>query len=80
METAQAGDRCDFTGVLVVIPDVRQLATPGVKTETSNRHKHGEGFQNEGIRGLKALGVRELSYRLAFLACSVTATNPRVIS
>ena len=29
-------------------------------------------------RGLKALGVRDLTYRLAFLACSVQATNPRV--
>ena len=25
----------------------------------------------EGVRGLKALGVRDLSYKLAFLACSV---------
>ena len=31
----------------------------------------------EGVRGLKSLGVRDLTYRLAFLACSVTATNPR---
>lgn len=30
------------------------------------------------LRGLKALGVRDLSYRLAFLACSVESTNPRV--
>ena len=29
-------------------------------------------------RGLKALGVRDLNYRLAFLACSVTSTSPRV--
>lgn len=77
VETAQAGDRCDFTGVLVVVPDVRQLATPGVRTETNFRQKGNEGFETEGIRGLKALGVRELSYRLAFLACSVNATNPR---
>lgn len=37
-----------------------------------------QGFESEGVRGLKALGVRELSYRLAFLACSVAPTNPRV--
>lgn len=37
----------------------------------------GEG-NNEGVRGLKALGVRDLKYRMAFLACSVTPTNPRV--
>jgi len=34
-------------------------------------------LDNEGVRGLKALGVRDLSYRMAFLACSVAATNPR---
>ncbi|XP_076354712.1 minichromosome maintenance 6 isoform X2 [Tachypleus tridentatus] len=77
VENAQAGDRCDFTGTLVVVPDISQLATPGVRTESSVRHKGMEGFETEGVRGLKALGVRELSYRLAFLACAVTSTNLR---
>lgn len=30
VETAQAGDRCDFTGTLIVVPDVSQLNTPGM--------------------------------------------------
>lgn len=30
VETAQAGDRCDFTGTLIVVPDVSQLSTPGM--------------------------------------------------
>lgn len=37
-----------------------------------------EGYESEGIRGLRALGVRELSYKLVFLACYVAPTNPRV--
>ncbi|KAM9322307.1 DNA replication licensing factor MCM6 [Pholidichthys leucotaenia] len=78
VETAQAGDRCDFTGTLIVIPDVSQLSTPGVRAESSTRVPGGpQGFESEGLRGLKALGVRELSYRLAFLACNVAPTNPR---
>uniref|UniRef100_A0A673ATK7 DNA replication licensing factor MCM6 n=1 Tax=Sphaeramia orbicularis TaxID=375764 RepID=A0A673ATK7_9TELE len=78
VETAQAGDRCDFTGTLIVVPDVSQLSTPGVRAETSTRVAGGpQGFEAEGLRGLKALGVRELSYRLAFLACNVAPTNPR---
>uniref|UniRef100_A0A3Q1HBN8 DNA replication licensing factor MCM6 n=1 Tax=Acanthochromis polyacanthus TaxID=80966 RepID=A0A3Q1HBN8_9TELE len=78
VETAQAGDRCDFTGTLIVVPDVSQLSTPGVRAETSTRVAGGpQGFESEGLRGLKALGVRELSYRLAFLACNVAPTNPR---
>ena len=32
MEHAQAGDKCDFTGTLIVVPDVAQLATPGIVT------------------------------------------------
>ncbi|KAM3865695.1 DNA replication licensing factor MCM6 isoform 1-T1 [Diretmus argenteus] len=75
VETAQAGDRCDFTGTLIVVPDVSQLSTTGVRAETSSRAAG--GFESEGLRGLKALGVRELSYRLAFLACNVNPTNPR---
>lgn len=78
VETAQAGDRCDLTGTLIVVPDVSQLSTPGVRAETSTRSAGGrQGFESEGLRGLKALGVRELSYRLAFLACNVAPTNPR---
>uniref|UniRef100_A0A8C4ZVQ7 DNA replication licensing factor MCM6 n=1 Tax=Gadus morhua TaxID=8049 RepID=A0A8C4ZVQ7_GADMO len=77
VETAQAGDRCDFTGTLIVVPDVSQLSTPGLRTETSSRVGGGQGYETEGMRGLKALGVRELSYRLAFLACYVAPTNPR---
>lgn len=73
----QAGDRYDFTGTLIVVPDVGVLANPGTRAEISSRHKGGES-QPEGVRGLKALGVRELNYRMAFLACSVAATNTRV--
>jgi hypothetical protein len=30
VEQAQAGDKCDFTGTLIVVPDVSQIATPGL--------------------------------------------------
>merc|ERR1719312_1445097 len=69
VETAQPGDRCDFTGSLIVVPDVGAINAPGAQAETSNRHK---GEQAEGVRGLKSLGVRDLHYRMAFLACSVS--------
>ncbi len=29
VEMAQPGDRCDFTGCLIVVPDVAQIAVPG---------------------------------------------------
>uniref|UniRef100_A0A8C6Y2A8 DNA replication licensing factor MCM6 n=1 Tax=Naja naja TaxID=35670 RepID=A0A8C6Y2A8_NAJNA len=77
VESAQAGDKCDFTGSLIVVPDVSQLSTPGVRAETGSRVTGKEGYETEGIRGLRALGVRELSYKLVFLACYVAPTNPR---
>lgn len=76
VETVQAGDRYDFTGTLIVIPDVAMLQVVGAKAETGTRHKAGEQAM-EGVRGLKALGVRDLTYRTAFLACSVQPTSVR---
>jgi len=77
VETVQAGDRYDFTGTLIVVPDIGVLAAPGARAETNARHKAGE-TSSEGVRGLKALGVRDLNYRMAFLACSVQPTSTRV--
>ncbi|KAH1018069.1 hypothetical protein HUJ05_005891 [Dendroctonus ponderosae] len=75
VESVQAGDRYDFTGTVIVVPDVGAMALPGAKTQIASRHKHGD--EAEGVRGLKALGVKDLHYRMAFLACSVQATNPK---
>nr|CAB3263695.1 DNA replication licensing factor MCM6-like [Phallusia mammillata] len=74
VEVAQAGDRCDFIGTLIAVPDVGQLYSQGTKVEPAQgRERVNEA---EGIRGLKALGVRDLTYRQAFLACHVASTNP----
>ncbi|KAG8181898.1 hypothetical protein JTE90_026057 [Oedothorax gibbosus] len=78
VEMAQPGDRVDFIGTLIVVPDVSQLSTPGVRAESSARHKGREGFETEGVRGLKALGVRELSYKTAFLAATVVPTEMKI--
>lgn len=52
------------------------LSLPSAKAEIGSRNRNNE--QREGVSGLKALGVRELTYKTAFLACSVTATSLRV--
>lgn len=77
VETVQAGDRYDFTGTLIVVPDVAVLQFPGAKADTAPRNQTGEASAAEGVRGLKALGVRDLNYRMAFLACSLEATTSR---
>ncbi|XP_029173730.1 DNA replication licensing factor Mcm6 [Nylanderia fulva] len=75
VELVQAGDRYDFTGTLIVVPDVGALALSTAKAEIGPKSRNNE--QREGVSGLKALGVRELTYKTAFLACSVTATSSR---
>ncbi|XP_043601948.1 DNA replication licensing factor Mcm6 isoform X2 [Bombus pyrosoma] len=76
VETIQPGDRYDFTGTMIVVPDVSVLSLSGAKADLkAARRKPTE--QGEGITGLKALGTRELTYKTAFLACSVTPTSFR---
>ncbi|KAI7866660.1 MCM2/3/5 family-domain-containing protein [Spinellus fusiger] len=82
VERAKAGDKCIFSGTLIVVPDVAAFRTPGTSVETqrdsSTRSK--EGLANEGVTGLKALGVRDLTYRMAFLACMVQPATTSKIS
>jgi DNA replication licensing factor MCM6 len=67
----KAGDKVVITGMPIVIPDVGQLF--GVNAE-SRREIYGrgrDGFGSDGVTGLKALGIRDLTYRIAFLALFV---------
>ena len=50
----------------------------GARAETGSRGRGNEVTQADGLSGLKALGVRDLNYRLAFLACNVKACNKKV--
>jgi len=52
----------------------------GARAESSTRLRGGESQNLEGVRGLKALGVRDLNYRMAFLACTVIPCNNKVTS
>ncbi|KAI9822959.1 MAG: MCM DNA helicase complex subunit mcm6 [Phylliscum demangeonii] len=75
VDRAKAGEKCVFTGALIVVPDVSQLGLPGVRPEASRDNRQaprGNEVGGSGVSGLKSLGVRDLTYRLAFLACMVT--------
>ncbi|KAM3252074.1 DNA replication licensing factor MCM6 [Capsicum annuum] len=79
VEQARAGDMVIFTGSVVVIPDILSLASPGERAECrrdASQRKNASGGQ-EGVKGLRALGVRDLSYRLAFIANSVQICDGR---
>ena len=75
VDRAKAGEKCVFTGSLIVVPDVSQLGLPGVRPQATRDNRNaprGGDAGGNGVSGLKALGVRDLTYRLAFLACMVT--------
>jgi len=50
----------------------------GARAESGTRLRGGESQNLEGVRGLKALGVRDLNYRMAYLACTVIPCNNKV--
>jgi DNA replication licensing factor MCM6 len=81
VERAKAGDKCTFTGTFIVVPDVSQLGIPGATQEMMRENQSGRGeggVASQGVSGLKALGVRDLLYKTAFLACMVQDRDSRV--
>ena len=83
VERAKAGDKCTFTGTFIVVPDVSQLGLPGVNSEMMRENRSGRGdggVASQGVTGLKSLGVRDMQYKTAFLACMVQGADARVSS
>ncbi|KAF1985029.1 MCM-domain-containing protein [Aulographum hederae CBS 113979] len=75
VDRAKAGEKCVFTGTLIVIPDVSQFRVPGQNaqaTRDGGNAPRGNDVGGSGVSGLKALGVRDLTYRMAFLSCMIT--------
>jgi DNA replication licensing factor MCM6 len=68
-ERCKPGDKIRVTGCLIVVPEVPSLMNPSelkqsVRRELNARMSSQGG--REGIRGLAALGARELTYKLSF--------------
>ncbi|KAJ9096354.1 hypothetical protein QFC21_005175 [Naganishia friedmannii] len=86
VERAKAGDKSIFTGSFIVVPDVSQLGLPGVNAEMMRQNAGGGrggeagGIAAQGVTGLKALGVRDLLYKTAFLGCMVQQADGRTAS
>lgn len=74
VEKAQPGDRAVIIGTLIVVPDVVSMIKPGEKYEL-NKVRGGVRTQNmsnmEGVSGLSSLGIKELNYKMLFLANNV---------
>lgn len=67
VELAKAGDKVIFTGFVAVVPDSGGLARVG---ESTTRGSEKGGF-NDGVSGIKSLGVKEMTYKLIFVACGI---------
>ncbi|KAK6460584.1 DNA replication licensing factor, MCM6 component [Scheffersomyces coipomensis] len=79
VERAKPGDKCKFTGTEIVIPDVSQLGLPGVKPQSIKENRGAASSElNSGISGLKSLGVRDLTYKIAFNAFHVSSLVNKV--
>lgn len=81
VDHAKPGDRAIFTGKLVVVPDIVQFLKPGEKYTAQNMDttnmKRNEGRSLDAVSGLRKIGVKDLSYKLVFIACSVHAGDTR---
>mmetsp|Transcript_23429 Transcript_23429/g.56067 ORF Transcript_23429/g.56067 Transcript_23429/m.56067 type:complete len:880 (+) Transcript_23429:143-2782(+) len=67
VEQARAGDKMVFNGCLIVVPDVSAISAPGERVVMQNK---GPTNGDNAVRGLKSLGVREMTYKLCYLASS----------
>jgi DNA replication licensing factor MCM6 len=69
-----SGDKCVFTGCLVVLPDGSALARAGEAPRAVPGYRQNQDASNGGgggVTGFAALGVKELTYRTCYIACTV---------
>ena len=78
-DRVKPGDKVTVTGALIVVPDVPSLMKPGdvsksVKREQNKRSHEASG--DGGVRGIKQLGVRDLTYKSCFVASFISTDDP----
>ena len=74
-EKGQPGDICRFVGYLCVMPEVASMIKPGQKITVNTRSIENRGYTNEmdGVIGIK--GIRQLNYKLIFIASNIVIEN-----
>jgi DNA replication licensing factor MCM6 len=82
VDMTKPGDKAVFTGKLVVVPDIVQLLKAGEKATSSNmdtsKMRRGQNNNMDGVTGLKKIGVKDLSYKMVFIASSVNTGDTRM--
>lgn len=77
VEVAKAGDKIIITGFVAVVPDSSGLSRAGESIVSSKKVGRGNDYFGDGVSGLKRLGVREMTYKLMFVASSIQSTEQR---
>lgn len=83
VDKAKPGDRTIFSGTFVVVPDVIQLMKPGEKQQASNadnsrmQRNDNAARTMDGFNGLQRTGVKDLSFKMVFMAGAVIAQDQR---
>jgi len=78
-ERCKPGDKVMVTGCLIVVPDVPTMMSPSelkqqVRRSLNTRSDNAYGGA-EGVRGLKGLGNRDLTYKLSFFGSFIDMDN-----
>lgn len=73
VERCKAGDTVILSGSWVVIPDGGALARAG----EAPRSVSNQNSDSTGVRGLQAIGVKELTYRTCFLVSSILGASEK---
>ena len=76
VESAKAGDKVIFTGMISVSPDASGLARVGEST-TGGKAPGRVSDSVDAVQGLKSLGVREMTYKLFFCCSSIVQCDRR---
>ena len=78
VETVKPGDKVNFIGNIIVVPDITALSKPGEKVQQQVKRevvKRDEQRIGEGVSGLKNLGIKDMSYKLVFIANNIVSNE-----
>ena len=77
-EKVKPGDKVTFVGYLIVAPDITSLYKPGEKIQKQIKRdavRREEKKITEGVTGLKNLGIKDMTYKLLFIANNIIFPN-----
>jgi DNA replication licensing factor MCM6 len=81
VDLPKPGDKASFVGKLVVVPDIMQMLKPGEKYQAASMEtthmQRNENRPMDGVGGLKQIGVKDLNYKMVFIASSVQTGDSR---